>query len=186
MIKEGVSIDKKERCASIWSHSLAICITFLQTWQNCTVMGVILWTGIWYFLHWILRDVGQMLCFLIKFTAVNSLKLSSVWPCETERNNEEERCFSSSSLNRGDLCSWEQPLLFKTVLSTTYVWIAYLQLDLRCKGTSMPGFLEKGLSVRLGRTLEILVLINFSRFRKVGWETPDTQEYLLHRRPASP
>lgn len=104
-------------------------------------MGWFLWTVVLYFLPWIIRDVGQRLCFLIKFTAI-----SSMYPCEIERNNEKEGCCSSSSLNRADLCGWEQPLLNKTLLSTPHLWIAYLQLDLRHKGTSMLGFLEKGLS----------------------------------------
>lgn len=37
-----------------------------------------------------------------------------------------------------------QPLLNQTLLSTSHLWIAYLQLDLRQKGTSMPGVLQKG------------------------------------------
>lgn len=143
-------------------------------------------TGIRYFLHWIIRDVGQMLCFLINFTAISSLKLSSIQPCETERNNWKGGCFSSSLINRGDLRRWEQLLLNKILLSTTYVWIAHLQLDLRCTGTSVPGFPEKGLWVTFGRNLEILLLVNFWWFREVAWEAPDRREYPSHRRPASP
>lgn len=116
----------------------------LTSMGNCTVMGVFLWTVIRYFLPWIVRDVGQRLCFLIKFTAI-VFKAFQYVSSEIKRNNKKEGC-CSSLLNRADLRSWEQPLLNKTLLSTPHLWIAYLQLDLRHKGTCMPVFLEKALS----------------------------------------
>lgn len=112
---------------------------------DCTVMGVFLWTVIRYFLPWIVRDVGRKLCFLIKFTAT-VFKAFKYVSSEIKRNNKKEGRCSPSLLNRAGLRSWEQPLLNKTLLSTPHLWIAYLQLDLRHKGTSTPGFLDKGLN----------------------------------------